>query len=96
MTIQKAKILSKTKFWKKLTYKEIVEFQLFEERLCMPFDIFHKAMEKILKRPVFTHEFALNSEGLKKEFLKGKKPPTLKEIMELIPKEKRLGVFIKT
>jgi len=45
-------------WWEGKTAKEIVGFQLYEKRLCMPFGLFHKAMEEVLDRPVFTHEFA--------------------------------------
>lgn len=47
-----------TGWWKTATPKEIVAFQMFEPLLCMPFDDFHEAVEKVLGYPVFTHEFA--------------------------------------
>ena len=93
MTKKQALVLYKTKFWKDLTNKEIVKFQLFEKKLCMPFGVFHKAIENVLKRPVYTHEFGFNYEGLRKEFLGKEKPPTMKEIIELIPEEKRIIVI---
>jgi len=37
--------------------EEIVKFQLFQDCLAIPFDRFHAAIEKVLKRPVYTHEF---------------------------------------
>lgn len=89
MTEKEAKNLYKTKWWEILSNKEIVGFQLFENRLCMPFDIYHRAVEKVLGRPVWTHEFGLNIEGLRKEFKKGKSL-TLKEIIELMPEEKQV------
>ena len=92
MNKQQSIKLYKTKFWKDLTNREIVKFQLFEDKLCMPFGVFHEAMEKVLKRPIWTHEFGLNHKGLKKEFLGKQKPPTMKEIIELIPEEKRIIV----
>lgn len=52
MTKEQAIALSKTEFWKDLSDKEIVKFQLFEKRLCIPFDVFHGSIEKVLKRPV--------------------------------------------
>ena len=68
-------------------------FQLFTDKLCMPFTIFHAAMEKALGRPVYTHEFGLNYDGLVEELL-GKKPaPTMQEIMEMIPADKRIIVI---
>ena len=38
--------------------QEIVEFQLYESRLCMPWDEFQAAVEQALGRPVQTIEFA--------------------------------------
>jgi len=88
MNKQQAIKLYKTKFWKDMTAESIVRFQLFEKKLCMPFGVFHEAVEKVLKRPVWTHEFGMNNDGLKKEFLGSKKPPTMKEIIGLIPEKK--------
>ena len=46
-----------TEWWLISTPREIVDFQLYEDRLCMPFDLFQEAVEELLG-PVFTHEFA--------------------------------------
>lgn len=52
------------------TAREIVEFQLFEDRLCMPLDVFQRALESILGRPVATHEFSVAGfEALQAEYL---------------------------
>jgi hypothetical protein len=58
----KAEAIAKyeSKWWEGKTPNEIVDFQLYEARLCCPFEIFHKAIEMVLRRPVFTHEFADN------------------------------------
>lgn len=77
MKKEQAIALYESKFYEELDDYEKVKFQLFEEVLCMPFDVFHEAIEKTLGRPVFTHEFGLNLEGLKREFLKEQDPPTL-------------------
>ena len=53
------------------TSKEIFLFQISQEKLSMDFDIFHEATEKVLGRPVFTHEFA-NTEKLLNEYLNKK------------------------
>lgn len=45
-------------WWKTKTPEEIAEFQIHEEKLCVPFDVFHESVEKWLGRPVWTHEFA--------------------------------------
>jgi hypothetical protein len=60
----------------------------------VPFEVFHEAIEKALGRPVWTHEFGLNMEGLKKEFLGETPPPTMEEIMNLIPEEKRVIIEV--
>lgn len=51
--------LSDLKWWEERTPQEIVDFQLYEDLLCMPFHEFHGAVEAVLGRPVWTHEFAV-------------------------------------
>lgn len=93
MTKNEAIKLFDSRFWENMSYEERAKFQLFESKLCMPFGIFHEAMEKTLGRPVFTHEFgSKGTKGLKKELLGEKKSPTMEEIMNLIPKDKRIIV----
>jgi hypothetical protein len=66
---------------------EIVAFQLFQERLCMDFGKFHEAVEEVLGRPVWTHEFGWNRR-LQEEFNGLRPRPSMEEIMSLIPPEK--------
>lgn len=91
---EKAIALSKTNWWKEKTAREIVQFQLFTEELCMNFGDFHQAVEETLGRPVWTHEFAMNYNGLVKEFLGEQPAPTMEEIINLIPEEKRIVVCL--
>lgn len=93
LTYDQAIKLAESEWWKSVSDEDIVKFQLFEDRLCMPFGDFHGAVEKVLGRPVWTHEFAF-PEGLRKEFLKDKPAPTFEEIMNLIPEEKRIVVLV--
>lgn len=58
ITKEQAIKLAESKFWESMSYREIAEFQLNTECLCMPFEIFHEVIEKTLDRPVGTHEFA--------------------------------------
>ena len=92
MKTEKAIKLYKSKFWEDMTLKERATFQLFEKKLCMPFSIFHKAIEKTLKRPVFTHEFGINLEELQKELMGEEKAPSLADIINMIPEDKRIIV----
>lgn len=73
MTKTEAIKIAESGWWKGKTVKEIVDFQLYENRLCMPFGDFHEAVEKVLGRPVWTHEFA-DPTGLRAEY-EGKRPP---------------------
>jgi len=83
------------RIWEDWSYEEIAKFQLWQEKLCVPFSIFHKAVEKSLDRPVFTHELGLNLDSIKSEFLHERPEPTLEEIINLIPEEKRILLQIK-
>lgn len=89
---EKAVSLYNSGWWKGKDHREIAKFQLFTKEVSVPFDVFHEAMEKSLGRPVFTHEFGLNYDGLVLEFLGEKDPPTLQEILDLIPAEKRIVI----
>ena len=80
------------KWWESSDPFEVAWGQLNEPALIMYFGKFHEAIEKALGRPVYTHEFGLNAEGLKEE-MQGKRPaPSLNEIIEMIPEEKRVVV----
>ena len=87
-TEEQAKAFYNNKCYEGMSYMDIAKFQIEQERLCVPFALFHEAMEKSLGRPVFTHEFALNRDGLQKELYGEKEPPTFEDICALIPKEK--------
>lgn len=93
LTKEQAIKFDKSGIWKDWTSEQIVRFQLFQDKLCMDFDRFHKAIEKVLNRPVYTHEFGMNHEGIIKEYLGVKKAPTLDEIINLIPEEKRIIII---
>lgn len=84
--------LHDSKWWEGRTYREIAEFQMSTQELCMPFSVFHEAVEKTLGRPVFTHEFGLNFDGLLSEMMGEKEPPSFEEIIALIPAEKLIVV----
>jgi hypothetical protein len=55
------------KWWLSEDPAEIARYQLFEPILLVPFGKFHEGTEKLLGRPVYTTEFALSLDGLKKE-----------------------------
>ena len=86
--------LIETKWWEGKTDREVAEFQMSTAELCMPFDLFHKAIEKALGRPVFTHEFGMNFDGIWDELFHGGKAPTFEEVMNMIPEDKRIVVMV--
>jgi len=94
LTKEQAIEFGKSKVYENWTHEQIVRFQLFQKRMCMSFSRFHEAVEKVLDRPVYTHEFAMNYKGIILEYLGEKQPPTIDEIIELIPEDKRIIIGI--
>ncbi len=82
-----------SKWWLTRTTREIAKFQLFTAELCLPFEVFHRALEEVLQRPIWIHEFGLNVEGLVQEFLDERDAPTLEEIFALLPKRPSHGLL---
>lgn len=91
LTKEQAIAVAESKVYESWNADQIVRFQMFQDRLCMPFDKFHEAVEKVLGRPVFTHEFA-NLDNMMQEYLGTKPAPTFQEILDLIPAEKRIVI----
>ena len=96
MSETEAKAMAESKWWESTPIEQAVMFQLFEERLVMPFALFHEGIEKVLGRPIWTHEFAFADKpgGLREEAQHKCQPPSMQEIMDLIPTEKRIVIEI--
>lgn len=91
---EKAIELFHSKWWEGKSSRHLAKFQLFTDELSMPFEVFHKALEETLGRPVWTHELAMNFDGIAMEILGEKDAPTMEEIIGLIPEEKRILVEV--
>lgn len=89
-TQEEAIKFAESKAWEDMTHRQRATFQLYQDKLCMPFSVFHESVEKALGRPVFTHEFGRNVDGLKKELAGLQGAPTLEDVINMIPREKRL------
>lgn len=76
--------LANSKFYENLTPEQIAIFQLFQSRLCMPFGVFHKAVDKFVPG-VSTIGFGLMVDELQNEVRGSKGPPTLEEILSFMP-----------
>ena len=61
LTKEEAIKFNDDKQYESMSHIEIAKFQINQEILCMPFSVFHKAVEKALDRVVFTHEFGFES-----------------------------------
>ena len=84
-TKEEAIAFYENKLWEPLSQGQRALLQLEQDLLCMPFNVFHAALEYALGRPVWTHELVAR-ESLMAE-LKGKKDaPTMDEILSLLPK----------
>jgi hypothetical protein len=86
--------LAQTGWWKGKSPEQICDVQLFTEELCMPFGDFHEAVEKALGRPVFTHEFGLNYDGIVRQYLGDEAAPTMDDILALLPADKTIVLRI--
>lgn len=95
LTKEEAIRFSDSRVWESWTHEQICDFQLFQKKLCMPFSVFHEAVEKTLGRPVFTHEFGLNYDGIVQERLGIREAPTFEEIVAMIPEDKRVMIFVE-
>jgi hypothetical protein len=94
VTREEALEIDKRGDWKNWTDEQIVAFQLWQDRLCMDFGRFHEAVEKILGRSVWTHEFA-DPDKLRLECMKVRKAPSLTEIFNMLPKDKTIIAIVK-
>lgn len=92
MTRDEAVAFYVSRVYERWTARQIVDLQLFQDRLCVPFGIFQKAISEVLGRQVYTHEFASQDE-LIKEYLGEREPTTLEEIIGQIPEDKRILIF---
>ena len=87
LTKEQAISFGENKCYEDMSLNDRAYFQLEQELLCMPFDVFHEAVEALLGRPVWTHEFA-RPDLLLQEANGEKEAPTFDEIMSMVPKEK--------
>lgn len=89
LTRNQATALYDSSFWENLAYVERARFQLSEERLCMPFDVFVEAVERSLGRAVTVGEL-LDSLALLSELTGERQPLDIDELLALLPDDKRI------
>lgn len=91
LTEEQAVQIYKAGDWRKWTPKQLVCFQMNQDRLCVPFHEFHSAVNDVFGRAVFTHEFA-DRKRLLEELEGVVAAPSMDEIMALLPQEKTVVV----
>ena len=82
--------MAETKWWEGRPAKEVALIGLLTRELCLPIDELYKALHDALGRGVYTHEIALNLDALIQELHGERDAPTLEDIINLIPAEKRI------
>lgn len=92
LTKKQAIALAESGEWKDWTDEEIVKFQLFQNFLCMDWSRFCQAVEAVLGRGVYTHEYA-KPELLQEEYLGNRPTPTFEEIISQIPADKLIVIL---
>jgi hypothetical protein len=56
------------RWWRSDDPLEVAKYQVFEDTLLVPFDLYHEGIEKLVGRPVYTHEFESRLvDGLREE-----------------------------
>ena len=83
--------IAQSNIWNEWSNEVIFAFGMFQQRLSFDFGKFQEATEKVLGRPVFTHEFAYR-DLLIAEWLKKIPQANFSGIINLIPQEKRIVV----
>lgn len=81
--------IGQSEVWEYWNNKQILRFQLFQEKLAVPGDRFHKAVEMFLRRPILQGELTVLYDTIVGKYLESHTMPLLKELMEMIPVEKR-------
>ena len=89
LTEEEAIALAESGWWIDQDAVTLAQFQLAQEVLCMDFGAFHAAVETALGRPVWTHEF-VDPDRLWDELHEHRTPPTMADIIAMIPAEKRI------
>ena len=92
ITKKEALQIAESNLYSDWSFQQKASFQLRQDRLCMPFSVFHEAVEKTLNRPVYTHELALNRQGIIDEVDGIVGAPSIDEIIALAPEDKVLIV----
>lgn len=69
LTWEQAVDCGENQHWQSWSFENRALFQVHQNRLCMPIEVYHEALTKTLGRHVLSHEIYLNRPGLRAELL---------------------------
>ena len=81
MTDEQSSAFQNSKRWETMSHRHQATLQLLQQRLWIPFKVFHNAVEKTLGRAVPATDLGLNRSGLIEELLEGRTTPALHDIL---------------
>ncbi|MFU2509380.1 hypothetical protein [Pseudoalteromonas sp. ASV78] len=87
LTKEQAIELGNTKWWGHVNTASIAAFQLTQEMLCCPIEVYVNALSGTLGRNVYTHELD-KPELLIREMNREIKTPSVDEIIAMLPYDK--------
>lgn len=94
VTQEEAIVIGEKGLYKDWTDEQLVNFQIRQNCLCVPFNVFHGAISRVLNRDVYTHEFmSSNIENLIGEIERKTGAPNLDDIINLIPADKLIQLI---
>lgn len=70
--------------WQDMTEKQICDMQLLQDRLCVPLDILHDAMNVCLGRPITNLELLTQRSELTREYILKNGKPSCEDVMALL------------
>lgn len=93
MSSEEAKAFALENRWEPLTPAERGLMQLRQDRLCMPFSVFHEGIAALLGRSVWTHEYA-KPDLLWDEYQGVTEKPDMAAIIGKLPEHLRHNMII--
>lgn len=81
MTDEQGSAFQDSKRWETMSHRDQATLQLLQQRLWMPFKVFHNAVEKTLGRALPATDLGLNRSRLIEELLEGRTAPALHHLL---------------
>lgn len=74
--------------WENMSTKERAQFQIIQDRLCMPMGVFIDSVVKTLNRSITPFELFMNRDSIITELFDDGKLLSFEELIKMIPYEK--------